>query len=51
MPELFDLIAGTETGAIIGGSLVIPNDASTGGEDDFVAMYADKSKDFFEQNS
>jgi patatin-like phospholipase/acyl hydrolase len=26
MPELFDLIAGSETGAIIAATLVIPND-------------------------
>jgi len=26
MPELFDMIAGSETGAMIGATLVIPND-------------------------
>jgi len=26
MPEIFDMIAGSETGAIIGSTLVIPND-------------------------
>ena len=50
MPELFDVIDGTETGAIIGGSLVIPNDSSTG-EDDFVAMYAGESKEFFKNHT
>jgi len=28
MPELFDMIAGSETGAIIASSLVIPNDGA-----------------------
>jgi len=26
MPEIFDMIAGSETGAMIGATLVIPND-------------------------
>jgi len=45
MPELFDMISGTETGAIIAGSLVIPNEDKTG-----VFQYADKSVKFFETN-
>ena len=51
MPELFDLIAGTETGAIIGGSLVIPSDTSPKtDEDDFVMFYANHSREFYENN-
>ena len=50
MPELFDIIAGTETGAIIAGSLVIPG-KNEKGEDDFVAMYAHNSKMFFQEHS
>ena len=49
MPELFDIIAGTETGAIIAGSLVIPGENTS--EDDFVAMYAHNSKEFYRHQS
>ena len=49
MPELFDIISGTETGAIIAGSLVIPGKNTS--EDDFVNMYAENSKNFFKQHS
>lgn len=49
MPELFDIIAGTETGAIIAGSLVLPGKNTS--ENDFVAMYAENSKEFYRQHS
>lgn len=49
MPELFDIIAGTETGAIIAGSLVIPGKNTS--ENDFVAMYAEDSKRFFKNHA
>lgn len=29
MPELFDLVAGSESGALIGSSLIIPSDSTT----------------------
>lgn len=29
MPELFDMISGSETGSLIGGALVVPNDDPT----------------------
>ena len=46
MPELFDIIAGTETGAMIAGSLVIPG-KNTSSEDDLVEMYAENAKEMF----
>ena len=47
MPELFDMIAGSETGAIIGSSLLIKNDdAATSGEQPN-KYFAEKSKEFF----
>lgn len=45
MPELFDVIAGTETGAIIGASLVIP------GDENLVRNYANESMEFFKLHS
>ena len=49
MPELFDLIAGTETGAIIGSSLVVPGDGKT--PESLVKNYAEESMTFFKDYS
>ena len=49
MPELFDIIAGTETGAIIGSSLVIPGNNTK--DEYLVRNFADASKNFFEEYS
>ena len=47
MPELFDVIAGTETGAIIGASLVIPGNGTS--PEGLVKNYAEVSKHFFKE--
>ena len=43
MPEIFDIIAGTDTGAIIGGSLVIK------GDNGMPKYSASKTMEFFEE--
>jgi len=49
MPELFDLIAGSETGAIIASSLVIPKDKDS--KDDWPNKYfAERSVNFFKEH-
>jgi len=50
MPELFDLIAGSETGAIIASSLVLPNTDAKTKSTQKNAFFADKSKTWFEDN-
>ena len=47
MTELFDMIAGSETGAIIGASLVIPNDDSATSATQKNKYFATKSLAFF----
>ena len=51
MHELFDFIAGSGTGAIIAGSLVVPNPKYLEGEDQFQqnANFANKSAEFFQK--
>jgi hypothetical protein len=51
MHELFDFIAGSGTGAIIGGSLVVPKKKYLDGENAFQKNenFADKSADFFKK--
>lgn len=49
MPELFDVIAGTETGAIIGASLVIPGNGTSA--EGLVKNYAAASMEFFKEYS
>ena len=48
MPELFDLIAGSETGAIIATTLVIPNNDTTSTQKN--QFFANRAVDFFEKN-
>ena len=50
MPELFDFIAGSETGGIIASSLVIPNDDSATNATQKNKYFATKAVDFFEKN-
>lgn len=50
MTELFDLIAGSETGAIIGANLAIPNDDPDTKATQKNKYFADHSVDFFEKN-
>ena len=45
MPELFDMIAGSDTGAIIGGNLIIPNPDQSSSQ--INANFADKTTKFF----
>jgi len=50
MPELFDMIAGSETGAIIGSSLVVPaSDSKSLGR--YNEHFAESSVDFFQNNA
>lgn len=50
MPELFDMITGSETGAIIATSLVIPNDDPSTNKTQDNKFFSEKTKDFFERN-
>jgi len=50
MPEIFDLVAGSETGAIIASSLVIKNEDPKTKNEQINANFADKSKEWFEEN-
>jgi len=50
MPELFDMIAGSETGAIIASSLVIPNDDPDTKDAQKNKYFATTSLDFFDQH-
>ena len=49
MPELFDFIAGSGTGAIIAGSLVVPNSDTSSSQ--INENFADKAADFFSRNA
>jgi len=49
MHELFDMIAGSETGAIIASSLVVPHDDATSPQKN--KYWATKSVDFFMENT
>ena len=49
MAELFDLVAGTETGAIIATSLVLPNTNSTSSQKNL--YFADRAQKFFLDNA
>ena len=50
MPELFDMIAGSETGAIIATTLVLPNKDAATMEDQPNLYFATKSQKFFSDN-
>lgn len=47
MPELFDMIAGAETGAIIAATLVIPNDDPQTQATQINKYWAEQTSDFF----
>jgi hypothetical protein len=51
MPELFDMIAGSETGAVIATSLVLPNDDEATKATQPNKYFATTAKEFFEKNS
>ena len=51
MPELFDMIAGSETGAIIAGSLVVKNTNSKTMATQANANFAEKSIKWFESET
>lgn len=50
MPELFDMVAGSETGAIIASSLVVKNENPKTKSIQENANFADKSVNWFEKN-
>jgi len=47
MPEIFDMIAGSETGAMIASSLVIPNDNPLTKDTQINKYFADTTSSFF----
>ena len=50
MPELFDFIAGSETGGIIASTLVIPNMNATTNSTQKNKYFATTALDFFDKN-
>ena len=51
MPELFDMISGSETGAMIGATLVIPNDDPSTKSTQINKYWAQTMSDFFYGNT
>lgn len=51
MPELFDMISGSETGAMIGSTLVIPNDDPKTSSFQINKYFANTMSDFFYDNT
>jgi len=50
MPELFDMVAGSETGAIIATTIVLPNTNTSSRDNQPNKYFADTAVDFFSKN-